>query len=382
MEPASCGEPSVDLVEDESPAFRRGSLGSRAQPHLSLTPPAVFQKNPIQSVIVRRSDMRARLFCKTGELAGAEHQIDREATIGRGAQNTIVLPANVISQHHARIAFDPLADVFFLEDLHSKNGTRLDGARVDGRQRLSGLNVVTLGEEHDFIFVALAEGPTRTSGAGDWASDASLAETRSPTSADAAGPADSTVLAPPTLATDSTVFEPPSPVAVPPLVGLPVDRLDGPISADATIHEAASALRVPPLVPDAGDGASSEATVLQPLAALRVPPLAKASNADEASPACVVCEIRGADGARRRVTLGDGRHVVGRALDCDVQIDDRTLSRQHAAFSVRAGAVTVEDLASQNGTFVDSERVLAPVTLEVGQTVTLGDQIDVVWVTT
>ena len=49
---------------------------------------------------------------------------------------------------------------------------------------------------------------------------------------------------------------------------------------------------------------------------------------------------------------------------------------------MRADTVTVEDLGSQNGTFVDNERVLAPVTLEVGQTVPLGDQIDVVWVIT
>ena len=317
--------------------------------------------------------MRARLFCKTGELAGIEHHIGHEATIGRGTQNTIVLPANVISQHHARIAFDPLADGYFLEDLHSKNGTRLDGVRVADRERLGGLNVVTLGEEHDFIFVALAEGPTRAAGVADRASAASLAETPAPASADVTGPPDS-----------ATVLEPRSAVAVPPLVDTPADGSDEPVSEAATIHEPASALRVPPLAPDAGDDrTASAATVFQPPSALRVPPLEDASSADQpdAVNPTVVFEIRQADGTRRRFTLIDGRHVIGRAQDCDVQIDDRTLSRQHAAFIVDAGAVAVEDLGSQNGTFVDSEPVLAPVTLEVGQTVTLGDQIDVVWVT-
>ncbi len=317
--------------------------------------------------------MRARLFCKTGKLAGIEHQIGHEATIGRGAQNTIVLPASVISQRHARISFDPLADGYFLEDLHSKNGTRLDGVRVADRERLGGLNVVTLGEEHDFIFVALAEGPARTAAMADQASAASPAETPSPAAPDPAGPAAS-----------ATVLETRSAVAVPPLVGAPADGSDDPVSEAATIHEPASALKVPPLVPDAGDdGTSSAATMLQTPSALRDPPLEDASSADQpdAPNPTAVFEIRAADGTRRRFTLTEGRHVVGRAQDCDVQIDDRTLSRQHAAFIVRAGALTVEDLGSQNGTFVESEPVLAPVTLEVGQTVTLGDQIDVVWVT-
>ena len=101
--------------------------------------------------------MRARLFCKTGDLAGADHEIGGEATIGRSAQNTVALAASVISQSHARIFFDADIGRYVLEDLKSKNGTRLDGVPVDGRLRLNDLHVVTLGEQHDFIFVTLPE---------------------------------------------------------------------------------------------------------------------------------------------------------------------------------------------------------------------------------
>ena len=42
--------------------------------------------------------MGARLFCKTGELAGSHFLIDREATIGSGPSNSIVLPPRTISR--------------------------------------------------------------------------------------------------------------------------------------------------------------------------------------------------------------------------------------------------------------------------------------------
>ena len=86
-------------------------------------------------------------------------------------------------------------------------------------------------------------------------------------------------------------------------------------------------------------------------------------------------EILIADRKPRRVALGDGRHVVGRGKDCAVAIDDMTLSRRHAALVVRGGAVTVADLDSLNGTFIDETVVHGPTEVGVGETVTFGDRI-------
>ncbi|MYN63758.1 MAG: FHA domain-containing protein [Acidobacteria bacterium] len=97
--------------------------------------------------------MQANFFCKTGALAGANYEIGEHATIGRGQDNTVVLTDDVVSTSHARIAFDSAAAGYYLEDLGSTNGTRLDGVPVSGRQRLGDLHVVTFGEQHDFIFV-------------------------------------------------------------------------------------------------------------------------------------------------------------------------------------------------------------------------------------
>jgi len=98
--------------------------------------------------------VRARLFCRTGELVGVDHEIDDQATIWRSTENSLQLAAAVVSQSHARIFFDRSVSTFVLEDLGGKNDTRLNGLPVEGLRRLGAVHVVTLGEAHDFIFVA------------------------------------------------------------------------------------------------------------------------------------------------------------------------------------------------------------------------------------
>jgi len=64
--------------------------------------------------------------------------------------------------------------------------------------------------------------------------------------------------------------------------------------------------------------------------------------------------------------------VIGRSADADAVVDEPSLSRQHARLSMAAdGAVTVEDLGSTNGVFVNgSQRRVA--TIVPGDTVRLG----------
>src|SRR5690349_18391804 len=49
--------------------------------------------------------------------------------------------------------------------------------------------------------------------------------------------------------------------------------------------------------------------------------------------------------------------VVGRAEPAGVCVPDRTLSREHARFSVAQGRVLVEDLGSTNGIWLAGARV-------------------------
>ena len=58
----------------------------------------------------------------------------------------------------------------------------------------------------------------------------------------------------------------------------------------------------------------------------------------------------------RIVPLEKPRVVIGRA-DCDIELDDPELSRQHALIAINGTSARVQDLGSTNGTFVDDQRV-------------------------
>lgn len=64
-------------------------------------------------------------------------------------------------------------------------------------------------------------------------------------------------------------------------------------------------------------------------------------------------------GAPRRRTLPSGDTIAGRAPGCDLVVDDASVSRRHARFSVTDSACTVTDLKSRNGTYVNGNIVTA-----------------------
>ena len=55
--------------------------------------------------------------------------------------------------------------------------------------------------------------------------------------------------------------------------------------------------------------------------------------------------------------LGDARTLVGRSPDCDIFLDDVTVSRRHAELLHEGESFTIRDLGSLNGTFVNRQRV-------------------------
>jgi sigma-B regulation protein RsbU (phosphoserine phosphatase) len=71
--------------------------------------------------------------------------------------------------------------------------------------------------------------------------------------------------------------------------------------------------------------------------------------------------------------LTEGEQTVGRATTCDVSLPVASISRTHAKLTLTGGRVTVEDLGSTYGTFVNGTPVAGPRELRVGDTLKLAD---------
>jgi hypothetical protein len=81
-----------------------------------------------------------------------------------------------------------------------------------------------------------------------------------------------------------------------------------------------------------------------------------------------ILEERGLRGPALVVRSGGGRagetffpegetSLIGRSPECDIFLDDVTVSRKHAELSSAGGRWTIRDLGSLNGTFVNRKRI-------------------------
>lgn len=71
--------------------------------------------------------------------------------------------------------------------------------------------------------------------------------------------------------------------------------------------------------------------------------------------------------------LTQGEVLVGRSRSCQVVLRDPSVSRSHALINVSGRAVSVKDLASSNGTFVNGKRVEGEQELRAGDELTFGE---------
>jgi hypothetical protein len=73
-------------------------------------------------------------------------------------------------------------------------------------------------------------------------------------------------------------------------------------------------------------------------------------------------------------TFGRGKYLIGRSPSCDLEIPDRTMSRQHAMLEVVDDErIYLTDLDSRNGTKVNGERIMNTVRLKPEDIVSFGD---------
>jgi DNA-binding winged helix-turn-helix (wHTH) protein len=74
----------------------------------------------------------------------------------------------------------------------------------------------------------------------------------------------------------------------------------------------------------------------------------------------------------REIALSQGENVLGRDPEVAVWIDLDSVSRRHARIVVKEDVVTLEDLGSKNGTFLDGQKVTSPARLSNGSRIKVG----------
>ncbi len=273
------------------------------------------------------TEPRARLLCRTGPFAGATYELGSESIIGRDDSNEVVLLANTVSGRHARIFRE--GGAFYLEDLGSRNGTLLDGIQVTEPVRLDTLSVITVSEAYDLVFQAPRSAPP-----------ASAQPPESPTA--------------------------PRPEARAAIVEKETEGPD-PGPTEATVGP-------PPAGPQTESRTRVDFAAFGPLPDLDPVPTNRPPepSPDEAR-FYVVISVAGQ--ASSEVDLSEGENTLGRSEDCDVVIGHESLSRKHARLELSGERMTLRDLGSTNGTFVDG-REISEVAIAPGRSFKLGAEVE------
>jgi DNA-binding winged helix-turn-helix (wHTH) protein len=74
----------------------------------------------------------------------------------------------------------------------------------------------------------------------------------------------------------------------------------------------------------------------------------------------------------RSIALAEGETLLGRAADAQVRFDVPGVSRRHARITISGLNVSLEDMGSQNGTYVRGDRISRPTMLGDGDEIRLG----------
>ncbi len=84
------------------------------------------------------------------------------------------------------------------------------------------------------------------------------------------------------------------------------------------------------------------------------------------------------DGRTQDVPLSKDRQIVGRHTDCQIRVPIAAVSRHHCEIAVHGSSVTIRDLGSSNGTFVNGVKIEEETPLSPGDVLLIGTLVFVV----
>ncbi len=96
------------------------------------------------------------------------------------------------------------------------------------------------------------------------------------------------------------------------------------------------------------------------------------ADARKRQTACLIQYSGNRVGKCFHLDLASPSHVAGRSPDVDLRIDEQSVSRKHVKFNQSSGAISVTDLGSANGTFINDKRISSEVRLRDGDFLRLG----------
>ncbi len=76
----------------------------------------------------------------------------------------------------------------------------------------------------------------------------------------------------------------------------------------------------------------------------------------------------------KKFDIGDGEHIIGRAENAQIRVNEENVSRQHARIYKNGPETIIEDLNSTNGTFINTKKITSHV-MKDGDLLLIGNTI-------
>ncbi|MFL5629598.1 MAG: FHA domain-containing protein [Ktedonobacteraceae bacterium] len=296
---------------------------THTNPATSLNPPR--HQAGVEAPYVFGEDIPWGWFVyRSGRFQGQRLALKRSVvTIGRGEDNDIWLDDDMASRNHAEIAWDK--GQVYLTDCDSLNGVLLNGRRIRGTVTVTAGNLLEIGSHR--LLLELAEQPKSPHEQDDpllrhvWHSAA-------------------------TLQSDSEKLPRTEPLE---------SKENGREANEQAAHS---------LSPPQGESMDIEAQETAELTSVPTPRPASELNG--------VLRMCDGESPGQCFSLDRPLLTIGRGSECDIVINDASISRVHAQMLRQANGMYVQDLGSRNGTRVNDEPISAPQRLQAGDIVCIG----------